>query len=284
MDTSSLSLTLALGAAAGAGFADYLAAHAARRMPVLRVAAWIQGLGLIVVAGYLAWGEPVALTSPDLAFAALAGLAVAVGIAALYGALAIGPIGVTAPTSAVVGAALPVAATVGLGQPLAAAQFLGLAFGLVGVALFASGPVGHAAGGKATGIGLAVLAGLGIGGFTLALDATGPAAGIWPLLVARGVAAATLWLAALCHQNNRARAAVDWPRLGLAALLDAAGMVAFLLALQAGHMAIVAVITALYPGFTVALAVLIDRERLQRAQLVGLAFAVAAVMLIGWRH
>jgi drug/metabolite transporter (DMT)-like permease len=284
MDTSSLSLTLALGAAAGAGFADYLAAHAARRMPVLRVAAWIQGLGLIVVAGSLAWGERPALSSPDLVFAALGGLAIAVGIAALYGALAIGPIGVTAPIAAVVGAALPVAVAVGLGQPLAGAQFLGLLLGLVGVALFAIGPVGERGGGKALGIGLAVLAGLGIGSFTLALDATGPAAGTWPLLVARSVAAASLWLATLRHQADRARVAVDWPRLGLAALLDAAGMVAFLLALQAGHMAIVAVIAALYPGFTVALAVLIDRERLQRAQLVGLAFAAAAVVLIGWRH
>jgi drug/metabolite transporter (DMT)-like permease len=90
-------------------------------------------------------------------------------------------------------------------------------------------------------------------------------------------------LATLRDPVGETRDTVDWPRLSLAALLDAAGMVAFLLALQSGHMAIVAVITALYPGFTVALAVLIDRERMQRAQLFGLAFAAAAVVLISWR-
>jgi len=283
MDTASLSLTLALGAAAGAGFADYLAAHAARRMRAVRVAALIQSLGLVVVAGSLAWGGPPALTSQDLVMAVLAGLSIAVGIAALYGALAIGPIGVTAPTSAVVGAALPVVAAIGLGEALAGLQFLGLALGLVGVALFAAGPVGRAAGGRLRGIGFAVLAGLGIGGFTIALHATDPAAGTWPLLVARTVAATGLWLATLRDPVGETRDTVDWPRLSLAALLDAAGMVAFLLALQSGHMAIVAVITALYPGFTVALAVLIDRERMQRAQLFGLAFAAAAVVLISWR-
>ena len=279
MDTASLSLTLALGA----GFADYLAAHAARRMRAVRVAALIQSLGLAVVAGSLAWGGPPALTSRDLVMAALAGLSIAVGIAALYGALAIGPIGVTAPTSAVVGAALPVVAAIGFGGYLAGLQFLGLALGLVGVALFAASPVGRAAGGSLRGIGLAVLAGLGIGGFTIALDATDPDAGTWPLLVARTVAATGLWLATRRDPAGETRVTTDWPRLSLAALLDAAGMVAFLLALQSGHMAIVAVIAALYPGFTVALAVLIDRERMQRAQLFGLAFAAAAVVLISWR-
>lgn len=283
MDTASLSLTLALGAAAGAGFADYLAAHASRRLPAVRVAALIQGLGLLVVAGSLPWSGPPALSPGDLAVAALAGLSIAVGIAALYGALAIGPMGVTAPTAAVVGAALPVVMAVGLGSSLAGLQLLGLALGLVGVALFAAGPADQAVGSQLRGISLAVLAGLGIGGFTIALDATDPTAGTWPLLVARGVAAASLWLAALRGPVDDGRVTVDWPRLGLAALLDAGGMIAFLLALQVGHMAIVAVITALYPGFTVALAVLIDRERLRRAQLAGLAFAATAVVLISWR-
>lgn len=57
-------------------------------------------------------------------------------------------------------------------------------------------------------------------------------------------------------------------------------MVAFVIALQIGQMAIVAVLAALYPAFTVALATMIDRERLQPAQLAGLAFATAAVVLV----
>jgi len=281
MEPSSLSVALALGAAAGAGFADYLAAHAARRMPAIRVAAWIQSFGLaVVVALALLWGGPPTLSATDLVASTLAGLSIAVGISALYGALAIGPIGVTAPTAAVTGAALPVVVAVGLGETLGALQYAGLLAGLVGVALFASGPVGKTSAEKTRGIGLALLAGLGIGGFTIGLHGIDAAAGLWPLALARSVAAATLWLAASRQRGGPAGRAARGSRLWIAGLLDGAAMVAFVIALQVGQMAIVAVLASLYPAFTVGLAALIDRERLQRAQLAGLAFAAAAVVLV----
>jgi drug/metabolite transporter (DMT)-like permease len=281
MEPSSLSVALALGAAAGAGFADYLAAHAARRMPAIRVAAWIQSFGLaVVVALALLWGGPPTLSATDLVASTLAGLSIAVGISALYGALAIGPIGVTAPTAAVTGAALPVVVAVGLGETLGALQYAGLLAGLVGVALFASGPVGKTSADKTRGIGLALLAGLGIGGFTIGLHGIDAAAGLWPLALARSVAAATLWLVASRQRGGPAGRGARGSRLWIAGLLDGAAMVAFVIALQVGQMAIVAVLASLYPAFTVGLAALIDRERLQRAQLAGLAFAAAAVVLV----
>lgn len=280
MEPSHLSLALALGAAAGAGFADYLAAHAARRMPAIRVAAWIQSLGLCAVALTLPWGGPPAISGTQLGVAALAGLSMAVGIGALYGALAIGPIGVTAPTAAVAGAALPVVAAVGIGEPLSSLQYAGLLTGLVGVALFSSGPVGRSPGDKTRGLGLALLAGLGIGGFTIGLHGIDAATGLWPLAVARSVAATLLWFAASRAPAGPAGPSVRGSRLWIAAVLDGSAMIAFVIALQIGQMAIVAVLAALYPAFTVALATMIDRERLQPAQLAGLAFATAAVVLV----
>jgi len=282
MDALTASLILALGTAAGAGFTDYLGAHAARRMSAVRVAALVQAFGLVMVlAGLLLSGGgppgPPALTLRESIAPALGGLSIAVGIASLYRALAIGPIGVTAPTAAVVGAALPVVVAVGLGAALVGLQYVGLALGLVGVALFASGPVGRSADDKLKGFGFAMLAGLGIGGFTLALDASDPAAGLWPLLITRSVAAASLWIVAAAPAA--AAATGDWKRLAAAGALDGAAMISFVLALHAGSMAIVSVIAAMYPAFTVALATLIDGERLRRPQLAGLAFAAAAVVL-----
>jgi len=279
MDAVTASLMLALGTAAGAGFADYLGAHASRRMPAMIVAAWVQAFGLIVVlAGLLLSGSGLPAFTPSGTIApVLGGLSIAVGLASLYRALAIGPIGVTAPTAAVVGAALPVVAAVGLGEALVGRQYIGLGVGLAGVALFASGPVGRTAEDKLEGLGFAVLAGLGIGGVTLALDASDPAAGLWPLVIVRAVAAASLWVVAAAP--TAAAAPGDWKRLAAAGALDGAAMVAFILALQAGSMAIVSVIAAMYPAFTVALATLIDRERLRWPQLAGLAFAAAAVVL-----
>jgi drug/metabolite transporter (DMT)-like permease len=278
MDALTASLMLALGTAAGAGFADYLGAHAARRMPAVRVAAWVQAFGLLVVlAALLLSGSGLpAFTLREAIAPVLGGLSIAVGLASLYRALAIGPIGVTAPTAAVVGAALPVVVAVGLGEALGRLQYLGLGLGLVGVALFASGPVGRSADDKLRGFGFALLAGLGIGGFTLALDASDPAAGLWPLLIARSIAAASLWVVAAAPAAVAAPG--HWRRLAAASALDGAAMIAFVLALHAGSMAIVSVIAAMYPAFAVALATLIDRERLQRPQLAGLAFAAAAVV------
>jgi drug/metabolite transporter (DMT)-like permease len=65
-----------------------------------------------------------------------------------------------------------------------------------------------------------------------------------------------------------------------AGLFDAAGNLAFLLAVRGGTLVVVAVITALYPAGTVLLARRILAERLTRWQLAGLAAAAAAVTIL----
>jgi drug/metabolite transporter (DMT)-like permease len=68
----------------------------------------------------------------------------------------------------------------------------------------------------------------------------------------------------------------------VAGLLDSGAMVAFLLALRAGPMSLVAVVTALYPAFTVALATVVDGERMLRTQAAGIALAAGAIVMISW--
>ena len=70
-------------------------------------------------------------------------------------------------------------------------------------------------------------------------------------------------------------------RLSIAAgAMDSLANLAFLLAVRRGDLAIVSVITALYPAATVILARAILHERLHRMQVVGLAIAAAAVALL----
>lgn len=283
MDASQLSLFLALGAAAGAGSGDYLAAHAARRVPVVRVAAWVQAIGLLVVlAACIGSGSPV-LARGDVTLSLLGGVAIAVGLAGLYGALAIGPIGITAPVAAVVGAAVPVIVDVAAGHALASQQYAGLLLGLVAIALLAAAPVEPIAGSARRGIVYALLGGLGIGVFTIALDASSPDSGMWPLAISRATAVVLLGLAVVrMSRKQPAAAPMPWSRIAAAGALDGAAMVAFLVALRTGQMALVAVVTALYPAFTVALARIIDRERMLRTQVVGIVVAATAVVLISW--
>lgn len=280
MDPSNLSLVLALGAAAGAGIADYVAAHASRRRQAITVAAWIQLIGLAVIAIALARDAAPGIGPRDSVIATVSGLSIAVGIAALYRSLAIGPVGVTAPTAAVTGAVLPVLVSIGYGDPLSGMQYLGLALGLAGVALFASGPVENQRGTLWQGLSLAILAGAGIGGFTVGMEAMDPEGGFWPLAIARAAASVCLWAVVLRGSGDGwTGRGMDWRLVG-AGLLDGAAMISFVAALQSGNMAVVAVIAALYPGFTVALAIAIDHERLRGPQAAGLLLAALALVLV----
>jgi drug/metabolite transporter (DMT)-like permease len=72
-----------------------------------------------------------------------------------------------------------------------------------------------------------------------------------------------------------------WSRLGaVAGLLAGIATVCFQLAVQHGLLTIGAVLASLYPAVTVLLAAVLLRERIQRAQGVGLTLAAAAVALI----
>jgi drug/metabolite transporter (DMT)-like permease len=66
----------------------------------------------------------------------------------------------------------------------------------------------------------------------------------------------------------------------LAGPCDMTANALFLLATRGGDLSIVAPLAALYPVTTVILALLIDHERLRGIQVAGLAFAVAALVLV----
>ena len=57
-------------------------------------------------------------------------------------------------------------------------------------------------------------------------------------------------------------------------------VVAFLLARQQGLLSVAAVLTSLYPAFTVLLATLVLHERLHRGQAVGLALCTVTVVCV----
>jgi drug/metabolite transporter (DMT)-like permease len=64
-------------------------------------------------------------------------------------------------------------------------------------------------------------------------------------------------------------------------VLDMSANVFYLEATRRGLLSVVAVISAMYPVSTVALAFGTDRERVTRAQAVGMALAAGALALVG---
>jgi drug/metabolite transporter (DMT)-like permease len=126
-----------------------------------------------------------------------------------------------------------------------------------------------------------VLAGLGFALLFVALDQAGTRAGAWPLLP--GQIISLLFVVPFAYQGLRR---VRRPSRTTAAQTLATGVLSgsanllFLAATSGGALAIVAVLTSLYPVATVLLARTILSERWTRLQAAGLLTALVAVILV----
>jgi drug/metabolite transporter (DMT)-like permease len=111
-------------------------------------------------------------------------------------------------------------------------------------------------------------------------NAAGGSAGMWPIA---GSQLSALIIGGLLVLMARPG---PWPRRAalrftlLAGPCDMTANALFLLATRGGDLSIVAPLAALYPVTTVILALLVDHERLRGIQVAGLAFAVAALVLV----
>lgn len=259
----------------GAGdFFGGLATRRARPFSVVLVAEVAGALLLALVALALAQALP---PMADLGWSAGAGLAGAVGLLALYTALAGGHMGVVAPVSAVVAAIVPIvvgAALEGLPSPLQMAGFA-VALGAVWL-LSSSGDQGI----SGRDLRLALLAGVGFGFYFVFIDRTGTVGGLWNLAFARTTAALLLLPLMLLMRHPLLPPRDVLPINLLNGSLDAGGNLFFLLAAQTGRLDVAAVLSSLYPGATVVLASVVLRERLNRPQAFGVAAALAAIILI----
>lgn len=275
-----IAVVLALGAAVAWGAADYLGGLKSRAVATLIVVAFGQATGLVLVAAFVAARGEGPPETRFFAYAALAGLAGAVGIGALYRGLAVGAMSIVAPITAT-GAVIPVAVGVGTGERPTALQGAGLALALGGVMLAARQQgVEDQRGRVAAGVGLALLAALGIGSFLVALDAASEGGVVWALLVQRTVCLGLVLAAAVV-----VRPAFNVSRLDIAPLiaigaLDMAANSLFAVASTRGLVSVVSVVASLYPVTTVMLARLLLGERIAGAQQVGVVGALAGVVLI----
>ncbi|MFD5756081.1 EamA family transporter [Streptomyces sp. NPDC127044] len=274
-----IALILALGSSLAYGCADFLGGLGARKAHVLRtvmIAApaslavelllW-PFLGASFSAGALGWG-------------AASGIASAAAFALLYRTLAIGPMNVLSPVTALVSATLPVAVGLLQGEHLGAAGLVGLPLALVAVILVSAG---HGAG-SARPSRTALLSAFGAGG-AIALQLVflhqAPSdTGVAPLIIGRAVSSAVILAAAGLLYGRLGSERPAYAMSTAAGVLDSMANLLFLLAARSGDLTVVAVITALYPAGTVLLARSVLAERIRRGQLVGLGTAAVAVSLL----
>lgn len=259
----------------GAGdFCGGLAARRANAFAVSLVAHWVGLVLLILVA--VARADPFP-SSTSLAWAFAAGLCGAVGITALYRALALGQMGVAAPITAVLSAGIPALVGIFLHGLPDLFQLMGFALALVGVWFIARSE--HAGAGR-LGVFIALLAGLGFGGHLTFMSRAGAEGVFWPLAMARGTSSLVVLLLTLLNRRSLAWSRPVLPIMLLAGALDVTGNTLYVLASQVGRLDVAAVLSSLYPASTVLLARLYLDERLSQAQIIGVVTVLFAIVLI----
>ena len=280
-----IAVLLCVLAAGGFGTSDFAAGLASRRLAPAAVTCGVEAITLITVAAALLVSHGDGPSATALGWGAISGLGTALGTLSLYHGLSVARMSVVATLSAVLTAVIPVIVGVALGEHLTLWSGLGIAIAIPAIGLVSRQADGDAdPGDRARGPrrdalriacrrrvraavhrarprrnacrGVALLPGQ-----VVALILIAPFA--WRAIAAGGSP----------QRSDRALIVVAGALSGIANLL-------FLAATGRGQLAIIAVVTSLYPAATVVLARAVLSERWTRIQATGLLTSFAAIVLV----
>lgn len=270
-------VALALIAAAAWGTSDFGGGFLGRRAPVLGVLVTTQAIGFVLALALMAVrGEPW-LEGRDLPLSLAAGLLAALGMACLYGGLAVGRMGIVAPVAAVLTALVPAAIGIALDGAPSPVVIIGMGIAIVAVVVVSASP--HAASDAPSGLPLAIIAGISLGLLGFVLTRVSHDYLLAPLAVIRGVQVAVVLVVIVVGRRAWRLPRGAWPLAIVVGCFDLFGNVAFLAAAR-GALATAAVVSSLYPVVTVLLAATILRERLTASHAAGVALAGVAIAMI----
>jgi len=278
-----LAVVIGLSSALVFGAADFLGGLASQRIAAIRVTALVSATGFAVMLVLLPFVGG-AFSPEAIALGALSGVTGSIAIVLLYASLAIGPMSILSPLTAVVSAVVPLTAGLIRGERLGPIGYVAIGVALVAIVLVGFIPEKGAVRPSAKGLLMAIGAGAMIGAFLIIIDLTPSNSGIVPLVVNRGVAATIMFGVVGVLVLARRPSAGGWlPGLRLAiacGVVDALANVGLLVGLRIGELSVVSVLTALYPAGTIILAAIVLKERIAIVQYVGLVLAIAAAAML----
>jgi drug/metabolite transporter (DMT)-like permease len=274
-----LAIVLALGSSIGWGSADFLGGSATRRLHILTVSLFSQAVGFAFVLGLVVAGGNGLPDARTVALGLAGGCLGAVGLAALYSALAIGPMGVVAPMVSL-SVVVPVGAGLLSGERPGTLQLVGVAAAIGGVVLAARHRDEAGARVSARAVVLAVVAAVCLGSLALVLSRAGDTDASGAVLMVRIGSLSLLGVAALVGHPSFETTARQRVTLASIGILDSGSNLLFVLASQRGLLSLVAVVASLYPVTTVLLARGLLGERLSRIQAAGVSLALVGIALI----
>lgn len=270
--------------AVGYGVSDFVGGLASRRVAALRVVlvSYPVAMVFLTVIATFTGGH---VSPPAVLWGSLCGISQAFGVWWFYAALGQGPISMVSPLTAVLVAGVPVCIGLVAGERPTEVAVVGIVLALVAV-LLVSREVRDDQTSSTPRRFTAKVAWLTVGsglafGMNFVMIAQAPVeANIWPLVFARVAASAVVVVIAVIARDFAAPTGVPL-RLALAAgALDTTANVAMLLALHESLLSLAGVLMALYPAATVALALVVLKEKVTRWQAAGMVLALGSVALI----
>jgi drug/metabolite transporter (DMT)-like permease len=264
------------------GAGDFAGGLASRRLGAYRAVLYADFFGLVLIVIAMSIFRESFPNSTVLINSIIGGALGSMGLLILYYSLAQGKMSIAAPVSALFAALLPVivgALTQGLPDLL---QLLGFGLALTAVWLISQGSqtegfrIQHL-----TDLRLPILAGVGFGSYFIFIHyATQETNSVlWPMLVSRLAGTLLLFIVVLARREPLAVPRSAWTVVFFNASLDVGGNLFYILASQLGRLDTAAVLSSLYPGATVLLAWFLLKERIVFKQWIGIASALAAIVL-----
>lgn len=271
---------LALVTAVCFGVADFLGGTLSRRLPQLTVLLLSQATVVVATLPRLLTDPPAGDVGAAVAWGAFGGVAVAVGIAALFRALAIGTMGVVAPLAGL-SVIVPLMGGVSAGEPLGPVLVVGIVAAVVGTML-TSGPELRVGDLKVSArpILLALLSAVGFGVSSLTI-ARGSAHDVTSTLLANAVTALVVYAVVAVARRHVPRAS-GWPLVGILTIgvLGFVANLCFAVASLSGLLSVVAVLASLFPAVTALLGWWVHKERLKLVQVVGVVLVLGGAAVI----
>jgi drug/metabolite transporter (DMT)-like permease len=272
------------------GYADFVGAIAAKRVRALTVTTVAFSFGLILAILFSLFAGA-SYNESVVVYGILAGICSAAAISFLYAALALGPISIVSPFTAVLSAIVPVVVDIASGQALGELSLLAIVLILIAVVLVAFVPGQDVRLPTLRATIYSIGAGLGFAGTFVFIDAAPSDSGLGVLVVMRVIGIAILFaLLAILLFSGKSKVLIEkevfalstiWLVL-LAGFGDVTGNLFFIIATREGALAIAAVLTSLYPVGTILLAKIFLKERIAISQNIGIVLAVGACALLAF--
>lgn len=291
-----LAVLFSLTAALSYGIGDFFGALAARKLHPVSVSVVGHAASTGAASLALVW-IPSVWSATGTWSGVIAGACEAIGFLVFYYVLAVGPVAIVAPMVSVIYAVVPVVWAVCIGEPLSPLAATGVALGLAAVVALSIAPKGGAesdeeraaaeAAGRKPGvngwmIGLATVGGVTWGLATVALDVAPSESGATPAVAG---AITALGIVLLVFAIMRKRISTPFTVASVRNSMLSGGLFGIanafiLLALVSGALALVGLLTAMYPLATVLLARFALKEHISKIQWLGIAAAIGAAALM----